>query len=152
MVGIKQEKIIDIKDELVPMLELHWSEVAINQDKVKLNVDWERYFTLEELGFINIVTVRVDGVLVGYCVNMMDMHLHYKDHMYAINDVFFIHPDHRGSTLGIRLFKATEAILKAQGVSVWMVHTKTHTSAASFLVRLGFEHDEEVYSKFIGGQ
>ena len=152
MISIKQEKIFDIKEEVVELLKMHWNEVAINQDRVKLNVDWDRYFTLNNLGIINVVTIRVDGALVGYCANMVDMNIHYKDHMFAVNDAFFIHPEHRKSTLGLRLFKATEEILKALGVSVWMVHTKTHTSVAPFLVKLGFEHDEEVYSKFIGGQ
>ena len=103
------------------------------------------------MGKLSIVTARKEGELVGYGVDFIDTHLHYKDHKFAFNDVFFIHPEHRKSTVGVRLFKAVEACLEDMGVVNWIAHVKVHASAAPLLERRGFKKIEYQYAKRIGG-
>ena len=35
------EKVRDCRKEVQPLIEKHWEEIALNQDVIKLNPDWE---------------------------------------------------------------------------------------------------------------
>ena len=40
----KQEFINDVKPEIVNLINLHWEEIALNKDVIKLNPDWNTYY------------------------------------------------------------------------------------------------------------
>lgn len=149
--SIQVETVESVRDDINELIYLHWDEIALNKDKIKLAPDWETYELLDKLGKLSIVTIRENGKLIGYCIEIMNKHMHYKNNIFAMNDIFFIHPDYRKSMKGVRLFKAVEKNLIKHGVDVWVVHIKTHMSAAPLLKRMGFGLIEENYSKYIGG-
>lgn len=147
---IQMELPSDVKDEAEPLLQQHWEEIAVNKDKIKLNVDWESYKKLEESGDIGLYTARYKGDLVGYFAVISQYHLHYKDHIYAVSDVVFVHQDHRKTKLGYRLFKHAEEDLKKRGVSVLVVNTKVHKPFDDLMEGMDFELIERTYSKYLG--
>lgn len=147
---IQMERIADVKEEIEPLLEKHWEEIAVNQDKIKLNVDWDSYFRLEESGDIGLYTARYKGDLVGYFAVISQYHIHYQDHIYAVSDVVFVHPDHRKTKLGYRLFKFAEDDLKERGVSVLVVNTKVHKPFDPLMESMEFDLIERTYSKYLG--
>ena len=146
----KQEFLHTCKDDAKELLEMHYDEIALNKDKIKLNPDWESYHTLEELGKLSIFTVRDNGKLVGYFVLLVSNSLHYADHVYAINDIIYVHPDYRKGFLGIRLIKFAESCLKKDGVSIIMINTTMHKDFGKILSRIGYNPIETVHSKYIG--
>ena len=98
----QQEFLATVEKDIRPLLERHWNDIAVNKDKIKLNPDWDAYHSLEQDGKLKIFTAREQGEQVGYFVVIVHRNLHYKDHLFASNDVIFLHPDHRKGRTGHR--------------------------------------------------
>lgn len=150
-VNYQQEFLSQVVEEAKPLLKEHWEEIALNQDNIKLNPDWEAYGSLEEKGKLKIFTARVDNRLIGYFVVIVGYNIHYKDHLFASNDVIYLHKDYRKGFTGIKLIKFAEGCLKEDGISVLTINTKVHQPFDGVLDRLGFGLIERVYSKYLGG-
>lgn len=145
----QQEFLTQVQDDAKVLIELHWEEIALNKDHIKLNPDWEAYAHLESIGKLKIFTARDDGKLVGYFVVIVNNHIHYKDHLFAANDIIYLHKDFRKGFTGIKLIKFAEQALKEDGVSVLVVNTKVHQPFDSVLEWLGFNLTERMYSKYL---
>jgi|TARA_R110001632_G_scaffold151579_3_gene269183 GNAT superfamily N-acetyltransferase len=146
----QQEFLATVEDEVKPLLNSHWEEIALNKDKIKLNPDWEAYEALEQQGKLKIFTARDDGQLVGYFVVIVGTNLHYKDHLFASNDIIYLSPNHRKGFTGIKLVKFAEKCLKDDGVSVLTINTKVHQPFDKLMDFLKFRKIERVYSKYLG--
>lgn len=146
----QQELYSDIALEIQPLLVQHYEEVAMYKDKVPLAPDWKRYKDMEERGILHVVTVRDDGVLVGYYVTMIVEGLHYRFTKYGVNDIVLIKPEYRNAGVGLGLFRKVEALLKEVGVEVMTVHMKTYIPFDSLCEGLGFDYAERLYTKYIG--
>jgi GNAT superfamily N-acetyltransferase len=149
-VNYRQEFLIQVENDIRPLLEEHWEEIALNKDKIKLNPDWDAYHSLEEANALKIFTAREEGRLVGYFVVIVRPHLHYKDHLFATNDVIYLHPSHRKGRTGIKLVQFAEKCLREDGVSVLIINTKIHRPFDLLMRFLKFNFVERVYSKYIG--
>jgi GNAT superfamily N-acetyltransferase len=145
----QQESLVTVKADIIPLLEKHWEEVAINKEKIKLNPDWDAYANLEDAGVLKIFTARNEDKLVGYFVVFVKSHIHYKDHLFCYNDVIFVDEEYRKGFTSPRLIKFAEKCLKADGVEVMIVNTKRHKPFDSLLVWLGYKHIENLYSKVL---
>jgi GNAT superfamily N-acetyltransferase len=145
----RQESLISYKDDATLLLELHWEEIALNKDAIKLNPDWDTYFELEDKGILKIFTAREEGKLVGYFVVICRHHLHYKDHLFAFNDVLYLQKEYRKGFTGAKLMKFAEKCLKEDGISVLVVNTKRHKPFDILLSWLGYKHVENVYTKLL---
>jgi len=150
MITYQVERFENVIDEVKPLLEAHYKEIALHQDKMQLNPDYKQYQGLQDLDILHIVTVRDEGILIGYFVSIIVPHLHYKDHVCANNDILFVAKEYRGSMIGIKMFKYAEKELKKLGVSVISLHTKVHADFGTILERIGYEHVEQTYSKYVG--
>lgn len=147
MVEYAKESLCDVIAEVAPLLELHYRELTLNRDRVKLNPDWNRYSELEHAGAFHVFTARDDGRLVGYSAFFLGPHLHYKDLMVANNDVLYLHPDARNGMLGIRLIKASESGMKAMGAAKITWHAKYSNDLQQILARLGYANEEAIMGK-----
>lgn len=145
----QQESVVSFKESATSILEQHWEEIALNKHAIKLNPDWDAYFDLEDKGLLKIFTARSDNKLVGYFVVICRNHLHYKDHLFAFNDVLYLHKDYRKGLTGAKLMKFAESFLKKDGVSVLVVNTKRHKPFDILLSWLGYNHVENVYTKLL---
>lgn len=145
----QQEFLCGVIEEAKPMLEEHWREIAINKDVIKLNPDWDAYIELERKNSLKIFTAREDGKLIGYFVVIVRSHIHYKDHLFAVNDIIYLSPKYRKGYTGAKLIKFAEKCLKEDGVSVFVINTKRHKPFDKLLDWLGFNHVENVYSKLL---
>lgn len=143
----QQEFLASVYIECQNLIDLHWQDIALNKDKIKLNPDWDRYEEAEKNGDLKIFTARSNDQLVGYFACLISVSLHYKDHIFAHNDVLFLHPDYRKGLAGWRLMKFAEQCLRDDGVSLLMVNTKIHKPFDVLLQRLGYTHIENLYSK-----
>lgn len=144
------EKISDIQQELQPLLDLHWQQIALNKDKIKLKPDWQKYIAMNNAGLLFLYSARQDGKLVGYFVLTASTSMHYADHLFAICDIIFIHPDYRRGSAGAKLIKFAEKHLKSIGVSCIYINTKIHAPFDALLDKLQYTCIERVYSKYIG--
>lgn len=150
MLTIQVEKFADIIEEFKPMFPLHWKELALNQDKVPLDPQYDIYLAREELGELLFVTAREDGDPVGYFIGFIARGLHYKTCLTCTMDIFYVHPEKRTGRTGIKLFKFVEKELKRRGVDRWFVGSKCHADASALFEYLKFDRVEVYYSKWLG--
>jgi len=150
MIEYKEETYDQVIDEIKPLLEDHWEEIALHKDTIKLNPDYDRYEKMFKSGQMRIVTARDDGKLVGYCILMLYHHIHYKDQFMAMDDIFFIAKDYRKGLTGVKLFIKTEEIMKQYGVKKLSMNVKVHQDVGPIFERLGYKETERMFTKMIG--
>lgn len=150
MIEYKEETFDQVIDEIKPLLEDHWQEIALNKEVIKLNPNYEMYKKLCNSGLMKIITARNDGKLIGYCICIINYNLHYKDSLTATNDIFFISKDYRKGSTGVKLFIKNEEILKSYGVQRLIMNTKIHQDVGAIFERLGYKQTERVFGKIIG--
>lgn len=150
MIEYKVETLDTCLEEMKPLLHKHYLEVALYQDKIEFNPDYDKYYTMEEMGMLHIVTVRDDGNLIGYFISMINENIHYSDHTYALNDVLYVDEDYRNSGVGQTMFDYAEAQLENLGVSVIIIHMKTEKPFDSLCENLDYDYAERIYTKYIG--
>jgi len=149
-VEFQQEFLSQVEAECQELIKLHWEEIALNKAKIKLNPDWEAYYKAEESGNFSVFTARSEGKLIGYFAVFIGSNPHYKDHLFATNDVIYLHRDFRKGLTGVKLIRFAEKCLKEDGVSVLSINTKVHQPFDVIMKRLGFNLIERVYSKYLG--
>jgi len=132
------EKFEDFYKDGIDLFNLHWEEIARNKEEIKLNPDFESYIQLDELGRLLVTTVRDGDELVGYIINFIAPHLHYKDWLMSDNDILFIHPQYRKKGVFSSLLKFTIDCLKERGVGVIHIHMKTKHDFGPLLEKFGF--------------
>jgi GNAT superfamily N-acetyltransferase len=150
MITYQVEKITDdFIEEVTPLLEEHYKDIAMYQDKIDLNPDWDTYKLIDGDGFVAI-TARDDEKLIGYTAYFIKNNLHYKDHIFAVNDVIYLDKEYRGGTTAVDMLMYTEEVLEDLGVSVATMHMKTFAPFETLMQCLSFDKAEFLYTKYIG--
>lgn len=156
---IKEESLTATLDELKPLFDPHWRELALDQDKVPLDPQYDIYLARDALGEVLLVTARDNGKLIGYFIGFVAPGLHYKTCLTLTMDIFWIHPDYRGEDslskmeelfVGEELFKVAHAAAKMRGVQRIFVGSKLHKDASFLFEQLKYREVERYYSLWIG--
>ncbi len=150
MVTAQLESFEWILPELKELIPGHWEELALNKDKVPLDPIYELYIGRERLGELLFMTLREGGKLIGYFLGFIAPGAHYRTCLTCTMDIFYVHPDYRGRTAELRLFRAVKQEIKARGVQRWFVGHKIHKDIGRFFIALGFEPVETHYSMWVG--
>ena len=140
------ENLAKVRHEIEQLLEQHWQEIALNKDIIKMNPDWEAYARLDAVNSLRIYTARKDDQLMGYFVVLVSKSLHYRDHLFANNDVIFLSKSARKGLTGVKLIKYAIESLAAEGITKLHINTKAHQPFDAILERLKFDAIERVYS------
>jgi GNAT superfamily N-acetyltransferase len=133
-----------------PLFPLHWRELALNQDKVPLDPQYETYLARDQRGEVLFIAGREVGELIAYFVGFVAPGLHYRTCLTLTMDIFWVRPEYRGKSAGIRLFKTVEAEAKRRGVQRVFMGSKLHKDAGWLFERLDYEPVETYYSKWLG--
>ena len=123
-----------IIEEIKPMLPEHWAELAVHKD-IPLDPDFEFYRRAHEAGMLLFLTCRKEGALIGYAIWVVKTHPHYRAHTWALNDIVWLHPDHRGEKTGRAFVTFWEAEFTSRGVNVVHVDTKVAVPALFYLLK-----------------
>lgn len=150
MIEYSLESFSDIVEDLKPIFEEHSSEVDIYQDVISLNPDYGTFITLDKLDKLRLIVARDKGRIVGYSMYVVNEHLHYKDHKYAVNDILFLDKEYRGGYTALELLDYAEAVLSEEGVSVITMNMKTHAKFETLMESLDYDRAEILYTKYIG--
>jgi hypothetical protein len=150
VITIQREIISGCINGVLPLLAMHWEEVALHKEKVQLDPDLDRYREFERSNALRIFTARDGEILIGYSVFIVQKHLHYNGCLIAANDVLFLHKEYRGgTTAGLRLIKESERMLREDGVMRCIWHIKPKNDWSAILARLGYEQEEIVMGKLL---
>lgn len=150
MITFCVERLSDELEALKPFFPLHWAELALNQDKVPLDPQYEVYLERENRGEVLFICARQAGEIVGYFVGFIAPGLHYKTCLTLTMDIFWIHPSVRGGGAGYHLFKFVEKEAKQRGVVRMFVGSKLHKDASWLFEKLGYQEVERYYSTYLG--
>lgn len=150
MLTINVQRFEDVIEEMIPLWEAHWKEIAVDQSKIPLEVDILKYLRLQREGQLLTVVAREAGKLVGYCIMFVAPHPHYRSTLFAGNDVLYLIPEARKGTNALKLIKFTEDFLKDSGVEKITWHIKPHKNFGAILEHRGYELFEFIYGKYIG--
>jgi GNAT superfamily N-acetyltransferase len=149
--NFQRETLFDVIEEVQPLLDAHYLELAKNRDRVRLNPDWTRYTEMEAAGTLLLFTARKDGRLIGYACFFACAHPHYRDLMLVSNDLLFLDAEHRVGRTGVRLIKFCEEQVRALYASevslTW--HAKENTTLAAILPRMSYGIQDIVFSKLL---
>src|SRR4051812_26390781 len=100
MMEFQCESYAGVLEEIKPLLDLHWNEIASHKERFLLEPDWKKYEALANNGVMRIFTARENGALIGYAIFFVTPHLHYKKMIIAKNDITYLCPDFRKGSAG----------------------------------------------------
>ena len=149
MITFQREPLRAVIDDVQPLLQLHYEEVALHRDVIKLNPRWDQYFLLEQIESFAVYTARDDGALVGYNAFFVNHHMHYEDLVVAHNDVLFLHPASRRGTTALCFIDYTEQALQALGARKVGYHIKLAHDWRPILHRRGYQDEEVMCAKLL---
>jgi L-amino acid N-acyltransferase YncA len=149
LISFHEEKFGPFNEEAQPLYVLHWKELAVNQDKIRLDIDTERYQKLEDMGMLFVLTVRDAGKMVGYLMAFPITHMHYKTAgQMCLTDMFYILPEYRRGT-GAKLFTEFERRMRDRGVVQIMTGCKVHQNHSELFKRLGWTNTDLTFVKVL---
>lgn len=136
------ERYADIWDEIYPLFEMHYEEMAKRQKDAgrtvaPLNPNKDAYIAFNDDGRLVLFTVRIDGELVGYSGVYVMPSMH-SGELIAREDAIFVRPDHRNG-IGKKLTKKILASLGAAGVKSATMTAAADPRAALMWQRMGFK-------------
>lgn len=150
MITAQRESLAERLTEIQALLPLHYRELALNQDKVPLDPQYDIYLAREKMGELMFITVREDGDMIGYFIGFVAPGLHYKTCLTLTMDILYIHPDRRKSGAGNILFDAVKSEAKRRGVQRVFVGEKVHAPIGPFFESQGFSLCERTYTLWMG--
>jgi GNAT superfamily N-acetyltransferase len=142
-----RELLCEVVQEVQPLLDLHYRELCLHQDVIKLDPMWPEYALLEQLERFVVFTARDEGRLVGYSAFFLNRHMHYGGFTVAQNDVLFLHPAARRGTTGLRLIDWTEQMLWDLAADKITYHIKFALDWRPILHRRGYADEEVMVAK-----
>jgi hypothetical protein len=148
-VAFTVEDWFSVKDQMAHLWPLHWQEVAVNRDQIKLDPDFDTYAAFANAGMLHIVVARKDGEVIGYHFSVVRPHLHYRQSLSAFTDIYFISPEYRTGRTPLRLFQFVEKTLKERGVQKMFTGTKLSLDAGPLFEHMGWTETERLYIKVL---
>jgi len=150
MMTFAVESLTENLESLKPMFPLHWQELALNKDQVPLDPQYDIYLARDARGEVMFIAGREAGEIMAYFVGFVAPGLHYKTCLTLTMDIFWVKPEYRGKSAGIRLFKTVEAEARRRGVQRMFMGSKLHKDAGWLFEKLDYKPVETYYSKFLG--
>jgi len=148
-INYTQEFLSDVKDEVVFLIQDHFNEVYPVREVFELDMDWDLYGQLENLGLLKIFTARDDGRLVGYLWVILSPNLHSRGSMLACDDGLYVAKSYRGQAVAKDLVRFTERCLKEDGIKVFHIVGTTEKPIDSFVKRMGYTEIETKFQKVL---
>jgi|HubBroStandDraft_4_1064222.scaffolds.fasta_scaffold09772_4 hypothetical protein len=141
----------EIVEELKPLILLQVSDKRLPHPRLALDLDYDGYAARSLAGTLHITTARdaETARLVGYFMNYVVLHPHYKTTLYGMMDTYFLAPGYRDAQCGMRLFMAMEGFLRGRGVTELIAQTKVKLDVSAMFDKLGWRRGAIVYAKSI---
>lgn len=137
----------DFCDELKPLLQKHYLEIAHYQD-IPLDPDFGQYVKSEEIGMLRCFTARDEtSKLCGYAIFFVRKNLHYRSSLQAVQDILFLSPEHRNAGFGARFISFCDSELKKESVQAVYHHVKEAHNFGPLLEKIGYKLVDLIYAR-----
>lgn len=142
-----RESIETFIDEIKPLLESHYDEIA-HFKSIPLDPDYDQYLELEKMGIVRCFIARNnDGDMIGYAIYFVRRNIHYKSSLQSVQDVLYMNPAYRGRG-GLFIMWCDEQ-LKAEGVEVNYHHIKAEHNFGPMLEKMGYRLIDLIYGRIL---
>ena len=149
MVTFQRESWRDIFEEIQPFLPIHYKELAVDQNDVPLDPNWQFYNDQCDSGVLICFTARDEGKLIGYNLSFVRGHIHYQSTLTAHNDIYYLSKAYRKHGNGRNFFSAWMVELKRMGVVRVLLGTKLHEDHRQLFKHLGFQEADTILTKVL---
>ena len=141
----------DCVEEIARHWTRHWQEVALHQEAIPLDPDFDEYQRLADAGQLHVTVARQRGACVGYAVLVVRRHLHYRTSLTGFFDLYYVAPEFRRGWTGVNLFRHVEAAMRRRGVARLFTGTKVSLDMSRIFERLGYDESERLHTKLLKG-
>lgn len=148
-ITFQREEFTTFRQETELFLQ-HWNETTSFREHLPLDIDWEKYTSLNEHDLLHIITAKDGEKIVAYMVYVIGENFHYKGKLIANNDTLFVIPEYRKQGLAQKLIKYCEQYLYERGVDVVTMHAKTTNKLSELLQMMGYKIHDIQLSKCLG--
>lgn len=143
---VELAKFSDYIDELHELTRINWEDTVFPDAKESLDLDFDLYLGLEEVGKLVFFAVKDNNKLIGYYAGLKSPNIQSKSSIYLTQLMLVIHPDYRGHG-GITLIdKAVKDYARENGVHRVINSARTHTKLGKLWERKGYVPIEQLYS------
>lgn len=139
----------EAKRQFEELIKLQWEEVDHRRKTSKLNVDFDKYVKMEELGAHFMIVAYEGGQLLGYNSIFITPSPHTGE-LTALTDTIFLKKQYRKGQVGSEMIKLAEDVAKSKGAKHFMVTFKNDKPHDNIVKDLGFFSYETIYAKYIG--
>jgi GNAT superfamily N-acetyltransferase len=147
VVVITEESFSAFYPEARDLIARHAAELNPHDD-IPLNINEPLYVAAEMRGMIKTYVARIDGIIVGYAIYIVDTALNWMQSLQAQQTAFFVDPNYRVSTIGTRLLRLSEEALEKLGVQMVLQQQFTkHPALGRLLEHEGYEQSSIVWQK-----
>lgn len=146
------EDLSGIAREILPLFKRHWEELEEDKEGAPFEPDWDGLFACQLQRLLHVLTVRSDGVLVGYAFLFLQPNVMSVGRYRAFTERFWLDPDFRQGWLGVRLLREPEKKARALGAtrlaaSPTLRFAKDRGSLSKVFERLGYQPEDLVMVK-----
>lgn len=145
---IAAERLQDVLPDLLPLHALHWAETEKHRHCRPLEPDYDAMLADECAGRLIQITARHHGAIVGHLRAYVRDSRHTRT-PYAEEDTLFVHPEHRGGFLAVRMVRFWEQAMAAVGVFEMRANTKHVNRVDVLMKRLDYQPVATQFVKFL---
>ena len=146
---IAVESFYEARNELVPLFVRFHAEQG--KDGIELDPDWDQLLRMTAAGVLRVVTVRDEGTLVGFMLNVVNRPLFYGA-LHGSTIAYWLDPVYRAGWFPVKLFRRNLDFLKEWGcVRVFIAADTGYKDGRMGRVfeRLGYHVHETHYAKVL---
>lgn len=139
-------------DDAISLIGSNHAETGALPD-ADFRPDRARYQALEQAGVTRVFTARGEAsrVLVGYALFIVSPHPHYPGVVFAMQDVVYVAPAHRGAG-AIAFMRFQDDVLREQGAQVVYRHVTVRRDYSRALLAMGYRPEETRFIRDFRGE
>ena len=143
---VQEEPLLQFVDELLPLAIRFGQEKAI----APVDPDWQGMLRMAATGSLRFVTARYDGVLVGFCANVLSLPMMYRSTPVGTTLAVYLDRSYRFGWNGYRLLRRNKRYLEQWGCRHCHISTDD-PRLGKIYQRLGYCELERHYVSKING-
>lgn len=147
MVKFQLVRLVDIYNHAQDLIKENFIEASSYYGDYELNVDWNFYKNLEQVGVAKFVGVFAEGDMVGYAV-LIQIPSPFFSQLKAVTvNVIYLHPNFRGRN-GIKFIHFIQNVGRALDcTNIMFTISKRQKKVCSLLIHMGYKLREHVFTR-----
>lgn len=152
MITYQFEKWADYYRDCQELWVEHYKEFEpMHHFQMPMSPDIEMYEYLEKIGKLQILTIRKEDAMIGYCLLVNKRHPHYNT-ICGFEDSYYLKQNDRKGMAGVKLISLSIKQAKKNGAQRVYFFTKEFINVSKILEHQGMEKCDSVYSIWTGDQ